>query len=84
MTSQRLGKIPLVLGMPIILNQNFDVDAGIVNGCVGTLKSVRFREGVNGERHAISCVIKTLSTSPDPLPHLASHESAVLQDTVDI
>lgn len=84
MTSQRLGKIPLVLGMPIIINQNFDVDTGIVNGCVGTLKSVHFIKGVNGEHHAISCIVKTLSTSPDPLPHLASHESAILQDTVDI
>ncbi|KAG2135280.1 hypothetical protein DEU56DRAFT_737902, partial [Suillus clintonianus] len=84
MTSQRLGKIPLVIGMPIIITQNFDVAAGIMNGCMGTLKSVRFTEDADGVRHAISCVVQTPSTTADLLPHLAPHESVVLQDTVDL
>ncbi|KAG1894295.1 uncharacterized protein F5891DRAFT_961777, partial [Suillus fuscotomentosus] len=31
-TLQRMGKIPLVIGMPVMIGQNFDVDAGIMNG----------------------------------------------------
>jgi hypothetical protein len=41
-TSQRLGKIPLVRGMPVLITQNFDVDGGIVNGSRGTLQKIRY------------------------------------------
>lgn len=34
-TNQRLGKIPLVPGMPVMITQNYDVEGGIVNGCTG-------------------------------------------------
>ncbi|KAJ8457453.1 hypothetical protein ONZ51_g11523 [Trametes cubensis] len=34
-TQQRLGRIPLVIGMPVIVSQNFDVESGIVNGSRG-------------------------------------------------
>lgn len=37
-TNQRLGKIPLVLGMQVVVSQNFDVPGGVVNGSIGTLK----------------------------------------------
>lgn len=36
---QCLRRIPLVLGMPMMITQNFDVDGGIVNGSTGTLKN---------------------------------------------
>jgi hypothetical protein len=84
MTGQHLGKIPLVLGMPIIINQNFDIEAGIINGCVGSLQSVCYTLKANGARHAISCIVSTPSTSGEPLPHLMTHETAVLWDTVDM
>ncbi|KAG1851157.1 hypothetical protein F4604DRAFT_1551189, partial [Suillus subluteus] len=79
-----LGKIPLVIGMPVMIEQNFDVSAGIVNGCVGTLQSICFFTDDNGDRHATSCVIHTPSTSGDPLPHLVAQESVVLPDMVDM
>lgn len=37
-TGQRLGRFPLVLGMPVIVNQNFDVSSGLVNGSFGYLR----------------------------------------------
>ncbi|KIK33912.1 hypothetical protein CY34DRAFT_63529, partial [Suillus luteus UH-Slu-Lm8-n1] len=83
-TSQRLGKIPLVIGMPVMIGQNFDVSAGIVNGCIGKLNSIRYSVDTNGNRHAMSCVIDTPSTSGDPLPHLTACQSVVLRDTVDM
>jgi hypothetical protein len=83
-TSYRLGRIPLVIGMPVMIAQNFDVEAGIVNGCSGTLRSIRFTVDDNGERHAISCTVDTPSTCGDALPHLAKNQSVVLQDVVDL
>ncbi|KIK53151.1 hypothetical protein GYMLUDRAFT_179295, partial [Collybiopsis luxurians FD-317 M1] len=56
-TNQRLGKIPLVIGMPVVITQNFDMESGIVNGCHGTLKSIQYRIDSSGQRHAISCVV---------------------------
>jgi hypothetical protein len=35
---QQLGKIPLVIGMPVLIPQNFDVPGGVVNDCAGTYK----------------------------------------------
>ncbi|KAG1837383.1 hypothetical protein DFJ58DRAFT_668945, partial [Suillus subalutaceus] len=61
-TSQRLGRIPLVIGMLVMIGQNFDISAGIVNGCIGNLHSIRYSVDVNGQRHAMSCVVHTPST----------------------
>ncbi|KAJ3880115.1 hypothetical protein F5051DRAFT_482411, partial [Lentinula edodes] len=85
-TNQRLGKIPLVVGMPVMITQNFDVDSGIVNGCQGILKSVRYRLDDHGRRHAISCVVRTNSTSlASPLPLLDDAEDVVvLEDKVTL
>ena len=83
-THQRLGRIPLVIGMPVMITQNFDVESGIVNGCVGTLVSVRFTVDSDGRRHVVSCVIRTPSTTDEPLPHLQPHHSVVIADTVDV
>ncbi|KAG1797588.1 hypothetical protein EV424DRAFT_1280584, partial [Suillus variegatus] len=79
-----LGKVPLVIGMPIMIGQNFDVGAGIVNGCIGTLRSIRFLVDESGCCRATSCVIDTPSTSGDPLPHLAAQQSIVLPDTINM
>lgn len=57
-TSQRLGRIPLVLGMPVVIGQNFDVVGGVVNGSVGTLQKILFSEDDKGEQHLTSCVIE--------------------------
>ncbi|KDQ54425.1 hypothetical protein JAAARDRAFT_135832, partial [Jaapia argillacea MUCL 33604] len=83
-TNQRLGKIPLVLGMPILIAQNFDVEGGIVNGSTGTLKRIRYRVDDNGLRHLTSCIVEVVDTRADTLPYLASHHVAVLEDQVDL
>ncbi len=36
-TSQRLGMLPLVIGMPVMITQNFNIESGIVNGVMGIL-----------------------------------------------
>lgn len=82
-TNQRLGRIPMVIGMPVMIMQNFDVPSGVVNGCKGTLTKIRYRIDNDGRRHAISCVIRAPQTSfQTPLPFLADKELVVaLEDT---
>ncbi|KAF5335555.1 hypothetical protein D9611_012211 [Ephemerocybe angulata] len=38
-TQQRMGRIPLVVGMPVMICQNYDVEGGIVNGCIDEASS---------------------------------------------
>ena len=83
-TNQRLKKIPLVIGMPVMICQNFDVKQGIVNRCTGTLKQIRFRTDTNGHRHATSCIVEAPTSSGSPLSYLEKHCVAVLRDTVDM
>ncbi|KAJ7233264.1 hypothetical protein B0H12DRAFT_1028625, partial [Mycena haematopus] len=83
-TKSRLGKIPLVIGMPVMITQNFDILGGVVNGCSGTLKSVRYRLDAEGNRHAISCVIEAPDTSPGIVEGLPNNHVVALEDTVPI
>jgi hypothetical protein len=32
---ENLRRMPLVIGMPVMICQNFDVEHGVVNGCTG-------------------------------------------------
>ena len=83
-TNQRLGKIPLVIGMPVMITQNYDVEGGIVNGCTGILKKIRYTTDSNGNRYALSCVVESPTISADPLSTLPKHHAVVLQDTIDL
>ncbi len=42
-TSQRLGMLPLVIGMPVMITQNFDIENGVINGVTGILEKIRYR-----------------------------------------
>lgn len=75
-----LGKLPLVEGMPVIIEKNFDVGGGVVNGTIGVLRSVRYIEGTAGERHATSAVVYVPDSSDDVMPGLGPHERVVLED----
>ncbi|KAJ7572173.1 hypothetical protein C8J56DRAFT_766800, partial [Mycena floridula] len=83
-TKQRLGRLPLVIGMPVVVTTNFDVESGIVNGCVGTLQSLRYLEGSDERRHVMSCIVKSQDITGAPLPHLNEHEAAVVEDEKDM
>ena len=83
-TGQRLGKFPLVLGMPVVVNQNFDVSSGLVNGSFGYLREFRFQEDEKGVRSLKSCVVEVPGINCNPLPHLPPNHVAVISDTVDM
>lgn len=80
-TNQRLGKIPLVIGMPVMITQNYDVEGGIVNGYKGILKRIRYQIDQSGNRYAISCVVESDTISSEPLAGLAPKQAVVMQET---
>ncbi|KAJ4493163.1 hypothetical protein C8J55DRAFT_394788, partial [Lentinula edodes] len=78
--------IPLVIGMPIMIMQNFDIQGGVVNGCHGVLKSIRYRLDDQGCRHAISCVVSASNISAETaLPYLDHKTDVVaLEDKISL
>ncbi|KAJ7128753.1 hypothetical protein C8R43DRAFT_855114, partial [Mycena crocata] len=66
------GRLPLVLGMPILIVDNMAVELGISNGSGGTLVNLGY-EIREGKRYAIWAEVDLpLYTSPDPnaiFPH---------------
>ncbi|KAM5533946.1 hypothetical protein V8D89_012371 [Ganoderma adspersum] len=82
-TAHCLGSIPLVLGMPIIISQNFDIAGGIVNGSIGTLTKIRYTtDSLSSQCHLILCVVHLPDSAACQMPDLDDNEFSVLQDTV--
>ncbi|KAI0335957.1 hypothetical protein GY45DRAFT_1232398, partial [Cubamyces sp. BRFM 1775] len=82
-TAQRLMKLPLVLGMPVIVSQNFDVNGGVVNGSIGILHSVRYTvDGASGKRHLRSCVVRLKDTVGEALYGLEKGDYPIMEDNV--
>ncbi|KJA12670.1 hypothetical protein HYPSUDRAFT_125352, partial [Hypholoma sublateritium FD-334 SS-4] len=79
------GCLPLVLGMPVVLLQNFDVPGGVVNGSHGTLTSIKYSVNYAGEREASSCTIKLIDSSvAEPMYSLSKDEAPVTADSITI
>jgi hypothetical protein len=83
-TKHRLRRIPLVVGMPVSINQNFDVNAGIVNGSSGFLRGVRYSSDNEGRRFLKSCVVEVPGSDPVEMAHLPVHHFPVLPDVTEI
>lgn len=83
-TNSRLGRIPPVIGMPVIISQNCDVSGGMVNGCTGKLVSGRYQLGENGKRYATLCVLEARDTTLGIIPDLPDYHVVTLHDTVNI
>ena len=83
-TGQRLGKIPIVLGMPVVVSQNFDIEGGLVNGSWGYLRDYRFQTDEDGIRTLTSCIVEVPNLTAKPLPHLPPQHVAVVSDAVEM
>ncbi|KAI9067028.1 hypothetical protein FKP32DRAFT_1564569, partial [Trametes sanguinea] len=82
-TAHRLNKIPLVVGMPVMIFQNFALSDGVVNGCIGTLSSIRYSEDLaSGKRYLKSCTVLLDDTSGPAMTNLSPGEYPVLPDVV--
>ena len=66
--------------MPVMISQNYDVEHGIVNGCIGMLERVNYTIDSEGYRHVHSCVIRVERVSGPALPHLKEHEITILAE----
>lgn len=77
-TSHAVSRLPLVEGMPVIFTQNYDVAGGVVNGTIGTLKSVRYTIDENGDRYAQSCVVEVPDLECKPMDGLQNKEVVAL------
>lgn len=80
-TNQRLGCLPLVLGMPVLVAQNFDVEGGIVNGSRGTVKKICYYIDGKGDRHLRSCVVHIPNSSSEAMPNLSANDLPILRDS---
>jgi hypothetical protein len=83
-TRGRLGQLPLFIGMPVLVSQNFDVEGGIVNGSYGIIRHIRYYLNEHGERHLRSCVVEINDACPDPMPHLSARYYPIIADTTKI
>ncbi|KAJ3719270.1 hypothetical protein C8R42DRAFT_539085, partial [Lentinula raphanica] len=80
-----LGRLPLVIGMPVVIGVNYDVQAGIVNGTTGTLRKIRYRVDDSGVRHLVSCIVECSHLKDfDTMPYLTATEVPVLEETVSM
>ncbi|TEB18782.1 hypothetical protein FA13DRAFT_1576821, partial [Coprinellus micaceus] len=82
-TKQRLGRLPLCKGMPVLVSQNFDVAGGVVNGTRGTVVSVRYKLNRLRQRVCTSVVV-AIHDKGVPMPHLPESHMPILADTVDM
>lgn len=80
-TKYRLGKIPLVIGMPVLVSQNYDVQGGIVNGSHGTVREIRYTIDNAGNRHLTSCIVDIPNSSGEPMLSLPPKTFPILVDT---
>ncbi|KAJ3559445.1 hypothetical protein NM688_g341 [Phlebia brevispora] len=80
-TGGLLGRIPLVLGMKVIISKNFDLDGGVLNGSIGTLRKIRYKMNRFGERQLISCVVHIPECKTPEIAGLSSKEVPVLEET---
>ncbi|KAJ7448421.1 hypothetical protein FB451DRAFT_966119, partial [Mycena latifolia] len=83
-TKYRLGRLPLTIGMPVMITQNFDVENGIVNGATGIVKQIRYTADESGDRYVQSCIVYILDMTGPPLPNLPPKHAAILSETVSM
>jgi len=79
----RIGALPLVLGMPIVVTENFDVVGDIVNGSTGVLRKVRYQID-DDKRYLTSCIIELADAKADVLPNLLLKHIAILPNEVEM
>ena len=83
-TKHRHRRIPLVIGMPVAINQNFDVAAGVVNGSYRTLRRIRYFTDREGRRYLKSCIVEIPGSDGVEVPHLPRHHFPIMPDTTEL
>lgn len=82
-TQGLLGRIPIVLGMRVVVSKNFDVEGGILNGSIGVLRKIRYVLDDYGDRHLKSCVVELPDSDAEQMPGLGSKEFPITEECKD-
>lgn len=80
-TRDRLGKLPLVVGMRVMILHNILTSVGVVNGAEGTIERILYDETLSGERVA-SVVFVKVEGAVVNIPGLEPGVVPVFPDTV--
>ena len=80
----RHHRIPLMIGMLVAINQNFDVAAGIVNGSYGALCRIRYFTDHEGHRYLKLCIVKIPGSDGVEVPHLPRHHFPIMLDMTEL
>ncbi|KNZ73354.1 hypothetical protein J132_07652 [Termitomyces sp. J132] len=83
-TKQCLGKIPLVLGMPVLVAHNFDVGGRITNGTRGTIKKITYTVDVHGIQHLMSVIIHCPEVDQTPMQNLPAGYYPIIANSVTL
>ena len=83
-TSNRLNKLPIALGMPVIITTNIDLMEGIVNGTIGTVCVIDFTNVPNGNCILNHCIVHIPSAHTTAMHGLFKHEHPILLDTISV
>ena len=83
-TGGHVGMLLLVLGMPMVIMENFDVTGGVANRSTGILCHVRYCLGNNGKRYLTSCIIELPDFTGGALPHLPLWHIPVISNEVEM
>lgn len=81
-TNHRLRKLPLVIGMPVMITHNVCVEAGVVNGTIGTIHSLTYVQHADGTRSLSSCIVKLPGKNNVSIGNLEPNLFPILPDVV--
>ena len=83
-THGMLRQLLLTIGMPIMITTNIDVQGGIVNGSISTVRSISFKTLPNGDQTLSHCIVHIPNATAPVLPHLSSQEYPIMPESVYI
>ena len=72
------------MGMPVSINQNFDVRADVVDGSWGFLRKVQYETDEDGKQYLTSSIVEVVSSDPVDMAQLPKHHFPVLPDVTEI
>lgn len=73
-----------MLGMPMLVSQNFDVEGGVINGSRGTISHICYRIDDKGRRCLLSDIVQITDSTNKSSSHLLPHNLPILADTTEI
>ena len=67
-----------------MVTTNIDVAGSIVNGSVGTVRSIDFKLLPNGQRHVNHCIVYIPNALAAPMPGLGPHKFPIMPSSVHV